>query len=184
MEEISDERIQQMFDVNVYGIIRMIRAVAPHMRKQKSGRIINIGSIAGKIVLPCNGAYSASKFALEALSDALRLELSAFNISVVLIQPGNIRTNFKNTAQKNSEEVLLGPDSVYFELYKHYIKVNSKLRDNEPGPETVVRVVKKAIEASKPRARYRAAVPTINYLLTFFGDRIKDFTFRTLFKIN
>ncbi len=92
VEEVSDEQIQKMFEVNVYGALRMIRAVAPVMRQQKSGHIINISSVGGKLVLPANGPYSASKFALEALSDALRYELRPFGIRVALIEPGSIKT--------------------------------------------------------------------------------------------
>src|SRR5512135_3248659 len=76
VEETPVEQVQQMFEVNVFGVMRVIQAVAPQMRQQKAGRIINISSIVGKLVTPANGTYSASKFALEALSDALRLELT------------------------------------------------------------------------------------------------------------
>lgn len=88
LEEVPVEQTQQMFDVNVFGVLRMIQAVVPHMRQQKSGRIINISSIAGKLPTPVNGTYSASKFALEALSDALGFELAAFGIRVVVVEPG------------------------------------------------------------------------------------------------
>jgi NADP-dependent 3-hydroxy acid dehydrogenase YdfG len=84
LEEIPVEQVQQMFDVNVFGVLRMIHAVVPHMRRQGSGRIINISSIAGKLSTPINGTYSATKFALEALSDALRIELAPFGIQVVI----------------------------------------------------------------------------------------------------
>src|SRR6266566_5184877 len=123
VEDIPVEQVQQMFDVNVYGVMRMIRAVVPHMRQQKEGRVITIGSLAGKLVLPVNGTYSATKFALEALSDAMRVELAPFGIQVVLIEPGNIRTNFMATAQANSQETLSDPDSPYHALYQHYLRI-------------------------------------------------------------
>jgi len=184
VEDISDDQIQQMFNVNVYGVIRMIRAVVPYMRKEKSGRIINIGSIAGKMVIPVSGAYCASKFALEALNDALRLELMAFGISVVLVEPGNIQTNFMNTVQNNSEKIISNPYSAYLNLYQNYERFNNKSRYNNPGPEVISIVVQKALEASKPKARYFAAVPTINYLITKLGDSMKDTVVKSLFKIN
>ena len=109
LEELSDKQIQQMFDVNVFGATRMTRAVVPYMRKQKSGRIINISSIAGKMVTPVNGSYAASKFALEALSDALRWELKPFNIQVVLIEPGAIKTNFDRTVHTYGDEDSIEP---------------------------------------------------------------------------
>lgn len=184
VEEISDEQLQQMFDVNVYGVIRMIRAVVPYMRKEKSGRIINIGSIAGKMVLPVSGAYCASKFALEAINDALRLELMNFGISVVLVEPGNIQTNFMKTVQNNSREKISNPNSVYHELYQNYERFNTKARNNNPGPEAVAMIVQQALEASIPKARYFAAVPTINRLITILGDNMKDRIVKSLFKMN
>jgi NAD(P)-dependent dehydrogenase (short-subunit alcohol dehydrogenase family) len=90
VEEVPVEQAQQMFDANVFGVMRMVQAVIPHMRQQKSGRIVNISSVVGKLVTPANGTYSASKFALEGLSNALRMELAPFGIQVVLIEPGSI----------------------------------------------------------------------------------------------
>ncbi|HEX3047196.1 MAG TPA: SDR family oxidoreductase, partial [Bacillota bacterium] len=98
IEEAPEELLREMFEVNVFGNLRMVRAVAPHMRSRKSGMIITIGSLAGKVSIPVNGNYSMTKFALEALNDALRLELGLFGIKVVLIEPGNIHTKFKENA--------------------------------------------------------------------------------------
>ena len=95
VEEIPVEQVQQMFDVNVFGVLRMIQAVAPHMRAQRAGRIINISSLAGKLFTPVNGTYTATKFALEALSDTLRLELAPFGVQVILVEPGAIKTSFR-----------------------------------------------------------------------------------------
>jgi NAD(P)-dependent dehydrogenase (short-subunit alcohol dehydrogenase family) len=103
IEEVTDEQAQSLFDVNVIGVMRITRAVLPVMRRQMSGRIINISSIAGRLATPVNGVYSASKFALEALSDALRLELAPFGIQVVVIEPGSIKTNFAQTAEDQAE---------------------------------------------------------------------------------
>jgi len=182
VEDISIEQVQQMFDVNVYGVMRMIRAVVPHMRQQQAGRVITIGSLAGKLVLPVNGTYSATKFALEALSDALRMELAPFGIQVVLIEPGNIRSNFMATAQANSQEILSDPDSPYHALYQHYLRVMTTMRKKEPGPEIVSRVVQQAIEASKPKARYRVAVPFSQRVVLRLGDATRDTLFKRMFK--
>jgi NADP-dependent 3-hydroxy acid dehydrogenase YdfG len=183
VEEISVEQVHKMFDVNVYGVMRMIRAVVPQMRQQKAGRVINISSIGGKLVIPVNGTYSATKFALEALSDALRMELALFGIQVVLIEPGNIRTNFMATAQANAKEILSNPDSPYQALYQQYIRVTTTMRQQETGPEIVSQVVQQAIEASKPKARYIVAVPFSNRLVLRLGDAARDFIFRRMFKI-
>lgn len=183
VEEISDENIEHMFNVNVYGIIRMIRAVVPYMREKRSGKIINISSIAGKMVLPVSGAYCASKFATEALSDALRLELSAFGISVIIVEPGNIQTNFMKTVENNSDRIISNTSSPYSELYKNYRSFNDKARTNEPGPEVISLVVQKAIEASKPKKRYMAGVPAFNRMMTHLGDGVKDYVVKSLFNI-
>jgi NAD(P)-dependent dehydrogenase (short-subunit alcohol dehydrogenase family) len=183
VEDIVVEQVQQVFAVNVYGVIRMIRAVVPYMRQQLTGRVITIGSLAGKLVLPVNGTYSATKFALEALSDALRLELAPFGIQVVLIEPGNIRSNFMATAQANSQEILSNPDSPYHALYQHYLQVMSTMRKQEPGPEIVSQVIQRAIEVSKPKARYLVAVPFTQRVVLRLGDAARDTIFKRMFKI-
>ncbi len=182
VEEVSDEQVQAMFDVNVFGIMRMVRAVAPVMRKQGGGRIINVGSIAGKLVVPVNGTYSSTKFAVEALSDALRLEMAPFGIRVVLIEPGNIRTSFMATAQAHAEAVFANPDSPYRELYQRYQTTMKGMRAHEPGPEVVSRVVQQAMETGNPKARYVVAVPFANRLIILLGDGIRDFLLKQMFK--
>src|SRR5512141_3048320 len=97
VEEVTIEAAQRMFDTNVFGVMRMVQAVAPHMRERKAGRIINISSVVGKLVTPANGTYAATKFAVEALSDALRMELAPFGVQVVVIEPGSIQTRFHAT---------------------------------------------------------------------------------------
>jgi NADP-dependent 3-hydroxy acid dehydrogenase YdfG len=183
VEDIPVEQVQQMFDVNVYGVMRMIRAVVPHMRQQTSGRVITIGSLAGKLVLPVNGSYSATKFALEALSDAMRVELAPFGIQVVLIEPGNIRSNFMATAQANSQEILSDPGSPYHALYQHYLQAMTNMRKQEHGPEIVSQAVQQAIEASTPKARYLVAVPFSQRVVLRLGDAARDGLFRRMLNI-
>ena len=122
VEDISVEQVQQMFDVNVYGVMRMISAVVPYMRQQQAGRVITIGSMAGKLVLPVNGNDSATKFALEALSDAMRVKLAPFGIQVVLIEPGNIRSQFYGHGASQLARILSDPDSPYQALYQHDLR--------------------------------------------------------------
>ena len=172
-----------MFDVNVYGVMRMIRAVAPHMRRQKAGRIINISSISGKLSTPVNGTYSATKFALEALSDALRIELAPFGIQVVLIEPGSIKTQFADKAQARAQDILANPASPYQTLYRQDRQVAAAMRRREPGPEAVSRVIQRAMEASRPKARYLAAVPFSGRLVLHLGDSVWDFVLRRMYKI-
>lgn len=120
VEEVPIEQAQQMYDVNVFGVMRMIRAVVPYTREQKVGQIINISSIAGKMVTLVNGTYSSTKFALEAISDALRLELEPFNIQVILVEPGAIKTNFDKIMHDYGDEILSNPTSPYLPLYRKY----------------------------------------------------------------
>jgi len=184
LEEVSDEQTQQVFDVNVFGALRMIRAVVPHMRKQRSGRIINISSIAGKLSTPVNGTYSATKFALEALSDALYMELTPFGIQVVLVEPGAIKTHFDDTAQTYARDILLNIDSPYQALYKQSSQFAAGMRKNEPGPEVVSEVIEQAMEAVKPKARYLAAIPFPGRLVIHLRDFIWGSVIRQMFKIN
>src|SRR5512140_543738 len=151
LEEISDQQTQQVFDVNVFGALRMIRAVVPQMRKERTGCIINISSIAGKLSTPANGTYSATKFALEALSDALRLELEPFGIQVVVVEPGAIQTRFDVTAQAYAQDILSNTASPYRSLYQQNEKFSADMRKNEPGPEAVCHVIERVLNTMHPR---------------------------------
>ncbi len=183
VEEVPVAQAQQMFDANVFGVMRMVQAVAPHMRRQKSGRIINISSVVGKLVTPANGTYSATKFALEALSDALRLELAPFGIQVVVVEPGSIKTQFHSTVESNGCKIFSNPASPYRPLYRQYEKVNVDLRRQEPGPEVVSEVVQRAIETAKPKATYLAGFPLTGRLVLHLGDPVWDRVVRQMFKI-
>lgn len=100
-EATTDEAIQQQFDVNLYGVMRVTRAILPHFRERKAGLILNISSGAGRFTLPLLSMYAASKFALEGFSEALSHELAALNIVVKIIEPGGTDTNFNAVAQQN-----------------------------------------------------------------------------------
>lgn len=183
VEEVPVEQAQQMFDANVFGVMRMVQAVAPYMRRQKAGRIINISSVVGKLVTPGNGTYSASKFALEGLSDALRYELEPFGIQVVVVEPGSIKTQFHATVEANAEAIFANPNSPYRPLYELYQKVTASMRKNEPGPEAVSDVVKQVIETSRPKPRYVAGFPFTGRLVLWLGDSAWDRVERQMFKI-
>jgi len=184
LEEVSDEQTQQVFDVNVFGALRMIRAVLPQMRQQGGGRIINVSSIAGKLSTPGNGTYSGTKFALEALSDALRMELAPFGIQVVVIEPGAIRTHFDETAQANGQEILSNPASPYRTLYRQSEKFAVDMRHHEPGPEAVSCVIEQAIRDAHPKHRYLVSIPLSGRLVIALRDLVWDFVIKQLFKVN
>jgi NAD(P)-dependent dehydrogenase (short-subunit alcohol dehydrogenase family) len=182
IEDVSDEQVQQMFDVNVFGVVRMVRAVAPHMRQQGAGRIINISSIAGKLVTPVNGTYSATKFALEAMSDALRLELEPFGIQVVLVEPGAIKTNFDQTVLVHAQKLFSNPASPYRALYQKHQQFSDSMRKHEPGPEVVSQVVEKVIKTRRPKARYLVAFPFSGRLVMKMGEPAWDFVVKQMYK--
>ena len=182
-EEISDPLLQGMFDVNVFGMLRMVRAVVPVMRAQRSGRVINISSIVGKLVTPANGAYAASKFAVEALSDALRLELEPFGIRVVLVEPGSVKTHFADAAQAKAQAILANPSSPYRALYRKFQQVNASMRQGEAEPEAVSRVIQQAIEAPRPKARYIAGFSFSGRLVIGLRDFLWEPVVRQMFRI-
>ncbi len=183
VEEVPVEQAQQMFDTNVFGVMRMIQAVVPHMRQQKSGRIVNISSIVGKLVTPANGVYSASKFALEGLSDALRLELAPFGIQVVVVEPGSIKSQFHATVEANAEGIISNPNSPYHALYEQYQKVTANMRQHEPELREVSQVVQKSIETPKPKARYVAGFPLSGKAVLLLGDPVWNLVVRSMFQI-
>src|ERR671920_105106 len=98
VESVPMEKVRKQFETNVFGLVRMTQLVLPGMRKQGWGRIVNISSMGGKLVFPGGGYYHASKYAVEAISDALRYEVNGFGVNVVLVEPGLIVTNFGGTA--------------------------------------------------------------------------------------
>jgi NADP-dependent 3-hydroxy acid dehydrogenase YdfG len=182
VDEVPVEQVMQSFDANVYGVIRMVQAVTPHMRAQNHGMIINIGSFAGKLVVPVNGVYSATKFALEAINDAMRLELQLFGIRVILIEPGNIRTNFMETSQNHSHQLLDRSGSPYYRLYQAYLRTMIHMRRHDPGPDAVSRVVERIMQARHPKARYLVAVPLVNRFAIHLNDALRDRILMRIFK--
>ena len=184
VEEVDVEAVGRLLDVNVLGIIRMVQAVAPAMRRQGSGRIVNVGSLAGKLGGPANGAYAATKHAGEALSDALRWELTPFGIRVVLVQPGAIRTSFEQTVARESGTVLERPDSPYAPLYACVAAANARIRASQPGPEAVAAVILTALRAKRPQGRYPAAVPLLGRIAMGLPDPAKDLVVRRLYGLD
>lgn len=184
VEEIPVEKVEQMFDVNVFGTLRMIRAVLPHMRSRRSGRIINISSVTGKFCTPANGTYSASKFALEALSDALRLEVAPFGIHVVVIEPGMVKTHFHETLQAHARTILTNPQSPYRTLYQVNEKLWAIAAKGEAQPEVVSRVIRQAIETRRPKARYPVNIPFAVKVALHLGDAVRDLGLRRTFKLD
>jgi NAD(P)-dependent dehydrogenase (short-subunit alcohol dehydrogenase family) len=156
VEDLSLEDWRRQFETNFFGVIRVTQAVLPHMRERRKGRILMMSSVSGFVTPPTQGAYSASKHAVEALSNALRYELYPFGIHAILIQPGYIVTNIQNTAmnlaQTYQEKFKNGP---YAKIYASYLGSASSTRaKSRTTPEDCARIILEAIEAPNPKARY------------------------------
>lgn len=178
VEDLRLEDWRQQFETNFFGVIRVTQAVLPQMRERRKGRILMLSSVSGFVTPPTQGAYSASKFAIEALSNALRCELYPFGIHTILIQPGYIVTNIQSTAmemaQPYQEKFKSGP---YASIYASYLGSASSTRaKSKTTPEDCARIMLKAVEAPQPKARYGVTplatyARVIKWLLT---DRAAD----------
>jgi NAD(P)-dependent dehydrogenase (short-subunit alcohol dehydrogenase family) len=156
VEDLSLEDWRRQFETNFFGVIRVTQAVLPRMRERRKGRIVMMSSVSGFVTPPTQGAYSASKHAVEALGNALRHELYPFGIHTILIQPGYIVTNIQNTAmnlaQTYQEKFKNGP---YAKIYASYIGSASSTRaKSKTTPEDCARIMLEAIETPRPKARY------------------------------
>jgi NAD(P)-dependent dehydrogenase (short-subunit alcohol dehydrogenase family) len=151
VEETSIEEARQQFYTNFFGVLRVCRAALPILRRQQSGLIVNISSIGGVIGLPFEGLYSASKFALEGLSEALRLEVRQFGIRVVLVEPGDIRTSFGANRVQTRES---RGNSAYQASMETVLGVIRHDEDHAPAPDRVALLVGKIVEKRSPALRY------------------------------
>ncbi len=156
MEEITLADLRRQFETNYFGLVRMSQRVLPGMRRKLSGRIINMSSIGGKITSPLFGPYSSSKHAVEAVSDAMRLEVYPFGIQVVLIEPGYIPTSMNRNAGELSSAYAKGAEqSPYKAVYQGFLNAWGKTtKSSQYTPEDCARVILHAIEDEPPRARY------------------------------
>jgi NAD(P)-dependent dehydrogenase (short-subunit alcohol dehydrogenase family) len=157
IEDTSADDMRRLLDTNVLGPLRMCQAVLPIMRRQRSGRIIQISSLAGRIGIPFQGAYCTSKFAIEGFTEALSMEVKPFGIDVVLIEPGDTKTNF-TAAREWTSAAKASP--VYADRAKHAIAVMEKSEQAGPPADKVARVVARAISDKNPKLRYVSATAT------------------------
>jgi NAD(P)-dependent dehydrogenase (short-subunit alcohol dehydrogenase family) len=154
LEDVPIEEARRQFDVNLFGLARLTQLVLPHMRQQHDGYIVNVSSMGGKIWEPLGSWYHASKFAVEGLSDSLRVEVAEFGIKVVIIQPGTIRSEWSGIAADQLEASSAGT------AYARQAKlVGAGLRGADQmrlasGPEVVAEAIVKAVQSPRPRTRY------------------------------
>ena len=151
VEDVSIQEFKEQFETNFFAIIRMIQKIAPIMRKQNNGHIVNISSVAGRIGFPVSPAYISSKFALEGLSESLRFELMPFGVNVIIIEPGVIKTNFFNSMKmsKNSQK-----ESAYSDITDRVISGVKMMAEMGTHPKEVADTIIKAIKEEKPLPRY------------------------------
>jgi len=153
IEDISLDQVKQQFETNFFGAIRVMHAVIPIMRRQRSGTIINVSSLAGRVGIPVSSAYVATKFALEGLSESMRYELKEFGINIVIIEPGVIKTNFfENLKTTDKRSILQSP---YADLIERVSKVFGKMMDSSSSPpKLVAEAILNAITSKDPEIRY------------------------------
>jgi len=156
MEHLPLQALREQFEVNVFGTLHLTQACLSLLRAAR-GRIVNVSSVNGRVVTPFNGAYGASKFALEALSDALRLELRPTGVRLVLVEPGSIRTSIRDTALANAQRLADQYPDVVRHHYGGVLRRLEQIRTPPHAlpPERVAKVITRALGARRPRARYR-----------------------------
>jgi len=151
VEQTSDDEARAIFDTNLLGILRVCRAVLPAMRAQGYGTLLNISSIGGRIGLPFQGLYSATKFALEGLTEALRMEIRPFGIRAVLIEPGDFKTGF--TDNRMLVHAATEADA-YRAAQQHVLSIVEKDERGGASPEAIARLVARILRKRAPRVRY------------------------------
>ncbi len=181
IQNVSIEEAKHQFEVNVFGLAKLTQLVLPYMIKRRSGKIINISSAGGKVSSPMVGWYGASKFAVEALSDALRLEVKPFGIDVIVIEPGKIKTEFDAISIKHLLDS--SKDTTYEKITENMAQTMNKRQAT--APETVAKTISNALKSKRPHSRY--AVPRqakiIIFLKWILPDRLFDEFLRWQLKI-
>ena len=187
IEDVPMDEARAQIEVNVFGLARLTQLVLPYMRAQRSGTVINISSMGGKMVTPLGGWYHASKYAVEALSDALRIETKQFGINVVVVEPGSIRTEWGAIAARTLRET--SSKGAYSAMADSVAKTLAA--SSEPNarmtsaPSVISKNIVKIANARRPRTRYRigfGSAPTL-FLRWLLPDRAFDFVIRRAFGI-
>jgi NAD(P)-dependent dehydrogenase (short-subunit alcohol dehydrogenase family) len=163
VEEVDLVRARAQFETNVFGTLAPLRAVLPSMRERRRGRVVVVGSLAGRAPIPFQAHYSATKAALDALTLALRNEVMPFGVSVSLVEPGDIRTGFNDTLDWGSDS------SHYGDRIRSCRQVILESLPRAPGPEVVARTIQRALSARSPRVRYTVGPDS---MLVPFGRRL------------
>lgn len=186
VESVSIQLVRQQFETNVFGLLRMCQLVLPAMRTQGWGKVVNLSSMGGRLTLPGGGAYHASKYAIEALSDALRFELRGFGVDVIIIEPGLIVTNFGEVAAGSVGGSQAS--GAYAEFNRRVAELSEEayrgpMAKLGAGPEAVAKTISRAISARRPKARYpvTASARLMMGQRRLVPDRVWDLIMRTQF---
>jgi len=185
VESVPMDAMRRQFETNVFGLVRMCQLVLPGMRNQGWGRIINLSSMGGRLVFPGGGHYHATKFAVEALSDALRFEVKGFGVGVTIIEPGLIRTEF-GTAAVGSLEPAATADGPYTDFNNSVGATTAGAYEGGlsrlgAGPEAVAKAIEKAIKRPRSRMPVTASARVMINLRRFMPDSVWDRSMRTNF---
>ena len=184
IEDLNRNSMIKQFEVNLFGLLELTNILIPHLIKKNHSRIINVSSVVGRIAVPFMGIYSASKFALEAATDAQRIELANTPIQVSLIQPGPIYSNFSKSCLKIVENLSTNLESRYNKQYNKYYRerlANHLTEDRfRLKPEAVSKKILHALESKNPKVRYKVTIPAyvIEFLVRFFPKFVTDQFFK------
>jgi NAD(P)-dependent dehydrogenase (short-subunit alcohol dehydrogenase family) len=184
VETVPLDAVRRQFETNVFGLIRMCQLVLPGMRAQHWGKIVNLGSMGGRLTFPGGGVYHATKYAIEATSDALRFEVRGFGVDVILVEPGLITTDFARTAAASVQQT--GEPGPYADFNRRVAKLTEAayrgpLKLLGGGPQSVADTIAGALKASRPKPRY-PVTPSAHLLINqrrFTPDQVWDLIMRT-----
>ncbi len=186
VESVPLDQVRRQFETNVFGLIRMCQLVLPGMRAQHWGKIVNISSMGGRLTFPGGGLYHATKYSVEALSDALRFEVRGFGVDVIVIEPGLIVTKFGEVASGSLG--VAGDEGAYGEFNRKVAELTAgaykgPMAKLGAGPEAVAKRIADALRAGRPRARY-PVTPSARLMITqrrLTPDRVWDLMMRSQF---
>jgi len=186
VETVPMEQARKQFETNVFGLLRLTQLALPAMRAQRWGKVVNVSSMGGRLTFPGGGLYHATKYSVEAISDAMRFEVRGFGVDVILIEPGLIITNFGEVASASVEGT--GDGGAYGDFNRKVAELTEgaykgPMAKLGAGPEAVAKTIERAISSKRPRARYRvtASARLMIGQRRLMPDRLWDLVMRTQF---
>ena len=154
LEETSMDEIKAQFETNFFGTTRVMQAVVPIMRKRRSGRIVNIASVGGRIAVPFHSGYHGTKFAVEGLSESIKYELEPFGIKIILIEPGAVGSSFWKNMKMAAKTSSLDNNSPYIQMANNMSEAQKQMAQNSMHPSEVAKVILRAVTSDNPDFRY------------------------------